>query len=499
MDHICVLDVGKTNKKVLVYDEQLQMVEQAFASFPADESGPVHFERIAEQGAWFNDRLAAFARRFHIRVISATTHGATFVGVGEDGTPVMPVIAYTTDPGDAFRRRFTERYGDPSELHRQLSTHNLGALVCLARGIEFAREQFPEQFRRVRTLLCLPQYFGMFLSGKPSAECTYVGCHTYLWDFQARDWSFMVDRMGIRGLLPPRVGRPGDVLGTVSPEVARRTGLDPGTMVTCGIHDSNASLLPFLIQENSPFVLNSTGTWCVTMVPTVSTQLTDDERAGNAFLNCDAFGNPVKTAIFMGGGEHDAWWEAIRKATGASQHPTFDPKLTASVLADADTFIFPGVMPGSGPFPESSSRLWTKGMVETLPAIVAGSSRAAGLADAARAYAVLNAALAIQTYEQLRRVGVTDGMPIYVEGGFRRNDVYCTLLSSLYPRSKIFRTNLTEATALGAALLGLAALRGRGLKAISGDFKIDSVPIQAEPLPGIDTYRDVYLNLVRAR
>ena len=497
MSHIAVLDIGKTNKKVLVYDEGLQVIEQAYASFPADESGPVHFERIAEQEAWLLDQLSGIARRFDIRVISTTTHGATFVGAGEDGTPALPVIAYTTDPGDDFRRRFIEQYGDPAELHRRLSTPDLGGLVCLGRGIAFARERYPEQFRRVRTLLCFPQYFGMFLTGKAAAECTYLGCHTYLWDFAKRDWSFMVDRMGIRNLTPPRVGRPGDVLGTVSPDIARRTGLAPGTLVTCGIHDSNASLLPFLIQEDAPFALNSTGTWCVAMAPTRSTELTADERERNAFLNCDAFANPVKTTIFMGGGEHDAWWEEIRKASGAVTYPAFDPALAAPLLAAADAFIFPGVMPGTGPFPDSRSRIRVKGHVQALEATGKGKAPPVGLKDAPKAYALLNAALAVQTYEQLIGVGVTDSMPIFVEGGFRRNDAYCALLASLFPRSKVLRTNLTEATALGAALLGKAALAGRELKQLRADFTIDSAPVEGKPLPGIAAYLKGYRKRVR--
>jgi L-fuculokinase len=497
MAYIAVLDVGKTNKKVLIYDHELHLREQVFASFPADESGPVHFERIAEQQTWFLEQLRSLTRRFDIRVISPTTHGATFVGVSEDGAPALPVIAYTTDPGDSFRRDFAERYGNSHDLYRQLSTPNLGALVCLGRGIAFARKHFPEPFRRVRSLLGLPQYFGLLLTGKAAAECTYTGCHTYLWDFKNRDWSFMVDRMGIRHLLPERVGRPGDVLGTVSSEIARRTGLGPDTIVTHGIHDSNASLLPFLIQEDAPFVLNSTGTWCVTMVPTDHTELTNEERAQNAFLNCDAFGNPVKTAIFMGGGEHDAWWEAIQKSAGASCFPAFDPNLCASVLADADAFIFPGIMPGSGPFPESQSRFHSKQHRVLLEEIPGGSPNPPVIKDAAKAYVVLNAALAIQTYEQLKGVGVRDGMPVYIEGGFRRNEVYCALLASLLPGSRILRTNFTEATALGAAMLGLAAMTGRELKTLRADFTIDAIPVECQPDPSIWQYRAAYLDRIQ--
>ena len=51
-----------------------------------------------------------------------------------------------------------------------------------------------------------------------------------------------------------------DVLGKLKPELARRCGLSSEVIVTMGIHDSNASLLPHLAKRKGrDFILNSTG------------------------------------------------------------------------------------------------------------------------------------------------------------------------------------------------------------------------------------------------
>jgi sugar (pentulose or hexulose) kinase len=68
--------------------------------------------------------------------------------------------------------------------------------------------------------------------------------------------------LGIVPLVPNRLGASWDVLGTLSPAFARKTGLKEDVLITLGIHDSNASLLPhFAKQGEQRFVLNSTGTW----------------------------------------------------------------------------------------------------------------------------------------------------------------------------------------------------------------------------------------------
>ena len=77
----------------------------------------------------------------------------------------------------------------------------------------------------------------------------YLGCHTYLWDSLAGEYSEVARSMGILPLLPREIRRPWDSLGTVSEVVSDRTGLAPNTIVTLGIHDSNASLLPYFVTE----------------------------------------------------------------------------------------------------------------------------------------------------------------------------------------------------------------------------------------------------------
>ena len=41
---------------------------------------------------------------------------------------------------------------------------------------------------------------------------------------------------------------------------------------------------------------------------------------------------------------------------------------------------------------------------------------------------------------------------IFVDGGFSKNDIYMRLLARSFPHLKVFRAEVSEATALGAAL-----------------------------------------------
>ncbi len=77
--YIAVIDVGKTNKKVLIFDEQLKLVDSVYHSFEEFIEGPIHYENIIPMVAWMKEQLKVFSQKYRIDALSITTHGATAV------------------------------------------------------------------------------------------------------------------------------------------------------------------------------------------------------------------------------------------------------------------------------------------------------------------------------------------------------------------------------------------------------------------------------------
>ncbi len=321
---IAVFDVGKTNKKLLVFNGRLDLVDAAYHTFDQYEKDGVQIEAIEETSAWLIASLREMATKHDIGAVSVSTHGAAFACIDGAGKLALPVLSYTTDPGQDFYSRFSAEFGDPVTLQRETKTPDMIGLGCMAKGIRFAQERWPEAFRNVTAILPLPQYYGFVLTGKTAIDPTNVGCHTAFWNFEEGDWSPLLDRMGLRGLFPRSISNPWDVLGPVTPDVARATGLAEDTVVTVGIHDSNASLLPYLIKETPPFVVNSTGTVSVSLRPTPDVTLRDEDLGKIVYYNLSAFKTPVKTTIFMGGMEFDTYMGLLSSIHGSCPHPPLD-------------------------------------------------------------------------------------------------------------------------------------------------------------------------------
>ena len=195
--HIAVLDIGKTNKKILIYDQDLKLLEEQFIRIPEIEKDQVLYDDVKGLKSWILSTFSALSSIYNIKVISTSAHGATYSLVDEEGNSVVPQVAYNTDPGEYFHRQFYERCGDAVALQKLTGTPNFNLLINPAKGIYFSQLKFPNEFSKAKHLLLYAQFFGYWLTGKVCADPTYAGNHTYLWDFSANTWSDVADKLGI--------------------------------------------------------------------------------------------------------------------------------------------------------------------------------------------------------------------------------------------------------------------------------------------------------------
>ncbi len=210
-----------------------------------------------------------------------------------------------------------------------------------------------------------------------------------------------------------------DCLGPILPAIAARTGLRQDTPVLCGIHDSNASLLPHLLRAPAAFRGR------------LDRHLGDRDGDGGAadeldpardtLINVNAFGDPVPSARFMGGREHAMLTEGLNEGCTAND---------AAAVLTKRIFLLPSVLTGHGPFPHRTAA-WVND-----DAIRPGERRAA-----------TSFYLAVMTATCLKLIGA-DGS-IIADGPFANNELYVRMLAAATGRGVI----VAKGTRAGAALL----------------------------------------------
>ena len=492
---IAVIDIGMTNKKVAVYDERLRQLDAKYRIFDPLIVNGLQCHDLEAMEDWFLEELAAAGKQFPVKAIAVCTHGATFVCLAGDKA-ALPCVYYTHEPGRDFHDRFYEQCGCALELQTVTGTAAFDAMINPAKGIFFAREQFPDAFNHVGAVLPYPQYWGFRLTGQYGAESTYMGCHTYLWDQVHNCPSSVARDLGIAPILPGKLNKSWDVLGTISEQVIARTQLAPDTIVTMGIHDSNAALLPhFAKRGETGFTLNSTGTWCVMMNPVQHYGFAPEELGKVVFFNISAFGTPVKTAIFLGGQEFELWSKILMSAHKRDDIPPYDEAHYRKILKAANCFLLPELQAGSGQFPGSIPRIEEGGKTWAYEAICAGTLPPC-FTDYEHGFAVLRISLVMQSLVALERSGLESGSAVITEGGFRRNKGYNVLLSAALRNNKVYLTGIAEASALGAAMTAKMALTTKSLAELAVDLEVQYQEVEKADIPEIFSYRKAWMNRV---
>jgi sugar (pentulose or hexulose) kinase len=418
---VAVLDVGKTNLKLLVATaagEPLEALTEPNRPLP---SGPYLACDLDHLEGFFLDGLAAMARRHPIGAIVATAHGCGAVLVDAQG-PVLPMMDYEA-PCPAW---LDEAYcGEVPPMDEVFCAVGPGAMQ-LAKQLLWQERAFAEPFGRARHYLMTPQYLAWRLGGRPATEISLVAAQGHLWAPLAATVASIVSRHGWQRLLPP-FARAGERLGYLSAAVAARTGLSAETEILCGAHDSNANLYRYKAAGRGRATVLSTGTWMIGFSRDKPLAEIDVERSMVANVGVD--GEPIASTLTMTGREYAAL---------AGDAPASDAEALAAVagLIERGTAALPSFCGHAGAFPGSS----LAGTIVGPPCRTPAETR--GLA------ALYAAFYANHCLDLLEARG-----EIVVDGGFAGNAAFCRLLAALRPNADVWVSRSHEGTALGAALL----------------------------------------------
>ncbi|MCW2847701.1 MAG: carbohydrate kinase [Marmoricola sp.] len=128
------------------------------------------------------------------------------------------------------------------------------------------------------TLLLIPDLLGFWLTGEVGAERTNAST-TQLYGACSHAWSTgLLEQLDLPTALLPPLRDPGDVVGTLLPEVAAATGLDTVVpVIAVGSHDT-ASAVVGVPAADDRFAYVSSGTWSLVGLELPAPVLTDAAR-----------------------------------------------------------------------------------------------------------------------------------------------------------------------------------------------------------------------------
>ncbi|MDQ6889311.1 MAG: FGGY family carbohydrate kinase [Bacteroidota bacterium] len=426
---IAIFDIGKTNKKLLLFDETYKLVYEESKQLPEtkDEDGfPCEDVYILAQ--WIKDTFHTIIKdeRFNIKAVNFSAYGASFVYLDESLNIILSLYNYLKPFPAQLKEKFYNTYGGEENFARTTASPVLGNLNS---GMQLYRLKYekPEAFAKIKYALHLPQFVSFVLTGISGSEITSIGCHTNLWDFQKNKYHSWVTEEGVADKFPEAIN--------VEKIVAKINKTIPAGI---GLHDSSAALIPYLIAFSEPFILLSTGTWCISLNPFNNSPLTESELQQDCLSFLSYKGKPVKASRLFAGYEHEQQVKKLAEHFGT--HPDyykqvkFDSKFLKRNLYNDSV----------SDHADKSSLAQSEFSVRNPHSFKSYEE----------AYHQLMEDLMVQQYRSTNLVlKRTHCKRIFVDGGFSNNPIYMNLLARAFPQMEVYAATVPQASALGAALV----------------------------------------------
>ncbi|MFY0653361.1 MAG: sugar kinase [Cyclobacteriaceae bacterium] len=429
-----VFDIGKTNKKLFLFNENLSEVYHEYIRFDEipDDEGYMS-EDLPSLSKWIKESTDKILNNpdYDVKAINFSTYGASMVHVDQEGNVIAPFYNYTKPFPDDLKKEFFEKYHGEDNFSVITASPSLGFLNS---GLQlyYLKYKKPELYKKLYKSLHFPQYVSLLLTGKFACEYTSLGCHTGLWDFRNNTYSHWVVEEGFEQFMAP----------TEQTSKVFQVKLNGKLInVGVGVHDSSSALVPYIQTAVDPFVLISTGTWSIAMNFFNDRELTKSELQLDCLNFLGIKGHSIKASrLFLGqeireqamllGEQYNCEYHRYKTVDYDDQ---FKP-----LNADSKQLMFK----------YNHLRAERFGFKE--PAATDYSQ----FKDFDEAYHQLMHELTeLQVASLQLCIGASEIKDVYIDGGFSENELFTQMLTEKLPQYDIYSTDFALGSALGAALL----------------------------------------------
>ena len=265
MDYLAGIDLGSTSLKCVVYNRSGHVVSSGSRPTTRCHPNPNHPEWTTWDPAqiWggtaaaIKDAVQKLDDPRLIRGVAVTGMGMDGVPISEEGDWLYPFISWLDPRTETQLRWWEENVG--AEQTFTTGGNTLWRYNTALRILWMAEHE-PEILAHTHKWLLIEDFLNFKLCGRLATDYSMASC-TLLFDQKMKDWSQeILTASGIDRRLLCEAFPSSTVLGEVSEEASRETGLPVGTPVVLGGHDYLCGALPVGAFEQG-IILDVTGTW----------------------------------------------------------------------------------------------------------------------------------------------------------------------------------------------------------------------------------------------
>ena len=269
METLIGLDVGTTATKALLFDLQGRLLAQASQPYTllTPQEGWVEQD---PQALWqavvgvLRSLADSLGPGDAVLGISLSSQAGTTIPLDAALQPVYNAISWMDQRARQEYIQVKESFGAEA-IYRLTGWPLMPALPLM--HIRWLRDNLPDVFARARHFTFVNDYIGYRLVGELCMDPSDASI-TQLLDISCGAWDTrLLDLAGIRLEMLSPLRRSGRLVGALSAEASRLTGLPQGTPLFNGAHDQYCAAVGLGVTRPGPMLLSTGTAWVLLLTP----------------------------------------------------------------------------------------------------------------------------------------------------------------------------------------------------------------------------------------
>lgn len=276
MKTFLIIDIGTSSMRGILFDsqgnnlyeDQLRYQPEYHKDGSVIQDAHVFYDHCLN----ITQKCAAFAKKngYQIQAISMTSQRSSLIPV-RNGEPTDHAIMWQ----DTRVNNLVKEYAAYNDFFIKRSGSRLNA-VYLGAKISWLKLNKPDIYAKSDKMLNIPSYLIYQMTGDCSTDTTY-GSRTNLMNMRALDWDDdLLKILGIDRDKLPRITKPGEISGRITPEYAKLSGLPEGTpLISAGGDQQCAAMGEGLLNNDAVSINTGTGGYIIKNIDELPEEFTD--------------------------------------------------------------------------------------------------------------------------------------------------------------------------------------------------------------------------------
>lgn len=266
------LDVGTTGCKIVIYDENAQLLDTYYKEYDSVHKNGLHEIDFCNIKDGVFSILKSATEKYKLSALGVTSFGETFAMLDENDHVLAPSMLYTDPRGAVQCKELTEKLGE--DKLTKITGVKPDPMYSIAKMM-WLRNNNSDAFKKCKRILLGEDFIVYTLTGVAQIDYS-LAARTAAFDIKQKKWCKEIfDAADVDCNLLSAPVKTGTVAGKLKPEIKEMLGINYDITVVNGCHDQVAGMIGAGVFEKQQ-AMDGTGT--VECMPVILDSVPDDPK-----------------------------------------------------------------------------------------------------------------------------------------------------------------------------------------------------------------------------